>query len=129
MKRALLLIIVGALYVLHQDFWFWREARPFVFGFLPIGLFYHACYTLATALVMWLLVKHAWPSHLEEGRAEERRGDGAMERMGDAAIGSAVAPSPDPSSPRPFSRRQVTASPHLPVPPRPVASEKGGADQ
>lgn len=66
MKRALLLIIVGALYVLHQDFWFWRAARPLVFGFIPIGLFYHACYTVATALVMWLLVKHAWPSHLEE---------------------------------------------------------------
>ena len=66
MKRALLLIIVVALYVLHQDFWFWRAARPLVFGFIPIGLFYHACYTFATALVMWLLVKHAWPSHLEE---------------------------------------------------------------
>ena len=87
MKRALLLIIVGALYVLHQDFWFWREARPLVFGFLPIGLFYHACYTLATALVMWLLVKHAWPSHLEHGWGGERRVDGAMERRGDDAMG------------------------------------------
>ena len=35
------------LYVLHQDFWFWREARPLVFGFLPIGLFYHAAFTVA----------------------------------------------------------------------------------
>lgn len=59
-------MIVGALYVLHQDFWFWRTAHPLVFGFIPIGLFYHACYTVATALVMWMLVKHAWPSHLEE---------------------------------------------------------------
>ncbi|MEK6285964.1 MAG: DUF3311 domain-containing protein [Acidobacteriota bacterium] len=66
MKRALLPIIVVALYVLHQDFWFWRAARPLVFGFIPIGLFYHACYTVAAALLMWMLVKHAWPSHLEE---------------------------------------------------------------
>ena len=66
MKRALLPIIVGALYVLHQDYWFWRAAYPLVFGFIPIGLFYHACYTVATALVMWMLVRHAWPSHLEE---------------------------------------------------------------
>ena len=66
MKRALLLIVVGALYVLHQDLWFWRTARPLVFGFLPIGLFYHACYTVVTAAVMWLLVNYAWPSHLEE---------------------------------------------------------------
>jgi Protein of unknown function (DUF3311) len=70
MKRALLLIIVGALYVLHQDFWFWRAARPLVFGFIPIGLFYHGCYTVATAIVMWMLVKHAWPSHLEDDGAD-----------------------------------------------------------
>ena len=42
MKRALLVLAVVALYVLHQDIWFWRTARPLVFGFVPIGLFYHA---------------------------------------------------------------------------------------
>lgn len=66
MNRAPLVIVVGALYVLHQDFWFWRTAYPLVLGFIPVGLFYHACYTVVTALVMWLLVKRAWPSHLEE---------------------------------------------------------------
>jgi hypothetical protein len=66
MKRALLAIIVIMLYVSHQDFWFWRRARPFVFGFIPIGLFYHACFAVAASLVMWMLVKYAWPSHLEE---------------------------------------------------------------
>jgi len=66
MKRALLVIAVVVLYILHQDFWFWRTARPFVFGFIPIGLFYHALYTVAAALLMWMLVKFAWPSHLEE---------------------------------------------------------------
>ena len=66
MKRALLAIAVVALYVLHQDFWFWRTARPFVFGFIPIGLFYHACFAVAVSLLMWMLVKHAWPSHLED---------------------------------------------------------------
>lgn len=77
MKRALLVIIVGVLYLLHQDFWFWRAAHPLVFGFLPVGLFYHACYTVATVLVMMLLVRIAWPSELEEGVGEERGGDGA----------------------------------------------------
>ena len=66
MTRTLLVVVVVALYVLHQDFWFWRTAHPLLFGFLPIGLFYQACYSLAAALVMWLLVKYAWPSHLEE---------------------------------------------------------------
>jgi hypothetical protein len=81
MKRALLVIIVGLLYVLHQDFWFWRAAHPLVFGFLPVGLFYHACYTVATVLVMILLVKIAWPSELEE-----REGDAASGRGGEAPV-------------------------------------------
>ena len=54
------------LYLLHQDVWFWRDARPLVFGFFPIGLFYHAVYTVACSAVLWLLVKTAWPSHLED---------------------------------------------------------------
>lgn len=66
MKRALLAIAIIALYLLHQDFWFWRKAHPLVFGFIPIGLFYHAIFSVAAALLMWLLVKFAWPSHLEE---------------------------------------------------------------
>ena len=48
---------MALLYVLHQDFWFWRDARPLVFGFLPIGLFYHAAFTVASSLVLWLLVR------------------------------------------------------------------------
>ena len=75
MKRILLLVAVVALYALHQDFWFWRTAHPLVFGFVPIGLFYQACYTIVAALLLWLLVKFAWPSHLEreaeQGQTEE----------------------------------------------------------
>ena len=74
MKRALLVLAVVALYVLHQDVWFWRTARPLVFGFVPIGLFYHACFSVAASLLMWLLVTHAWPAHLEdEAEHRERR--------------------------------------------------------
>jgi hypothetical protein len=65
MKRPLLALAVIVLYVLHQDIWFWRTARPFVFGVMPIGLFYHACFLVAASLLMLLLVKFAWPSHLE----------------------------------------------------------------
>lgn len=65
MKHTLLAIACAALYLLHQDFWFWRSAQPLVFGFLPIGLFYHGCYTVAVSLLMWALVKYAWPAHLE----------------------------------------------------------------
>ena len=76
MKKPLLILAVAALYVLHQDFWNWRTARltiPFLgihdwmpLGFVPIGLFYHALFSVAASLLMWLLVKFAWPGHLEE---------------------------------------------------------------
>ena len=65
MKRSLLVMAVIALYFLHQDFWFWRNAH-LVFGFVPIGLFYQGCFSVAAALLMWLLVKFAWPHHLEQ---------------------------------------------------------------
>ena len=72
MFLALVTLIV---YALHQDFWFWRSARPLVFGFLPVGLFYHAAYTMASAALLWLIVWRHWPAHLEErfdGRVSER---------------------------------------------------------
>jgi hypothetical protein len=75
MKRTLLVLAVIVLYALHQDFWFWRTAHPLVFGFVPIGLFYQAVFCVAASLLMWLLVKFAWPGHLEdeidEGKPEE----------------------------------------------------------
>ena len=57
---------IALLYALHQDVWFWRTARPLVFGFLPIGLTYHGAYCIAAALLMWILTKVAWPQHLED---------------------------------------------------------------
>ena len=54
------------LYALHQDLWFWRAARPLVFGFLPVGLAYHGAYCIAAALLMWAITTLAWPSHLQE---------------------------------------------------------------
>jgi hypothetical protein len=72
MRRALLVAATLALYALHQDVWFWRDARPLVFGFLPIGLVYHALYSVAASGLLWLLVRWAWPSHLETaGRSAE----------------------------------------------------------
>lgn len=74
MKKFLLVLVFLVIYVLHQDVWNWRTARPLVFGFLPVGLFYHACFSVAAAGFMWLLVKFAWPAHLESEveRAVER---------------------------------------------------------
>lgn len=75
MKRALLVAAVLLVYVLHQDIWFWRSSY-LVFGFIPIGLFYHACFSGAAALLMWLLVTFAWPSHLEREIEQTEREEG-----------------------------------------------------
>ncbi|HYN85955.1 MAG TPA: hypothetical protein VER32_11930 [Pyrinomonadaceae bacterium] len=66
MRKLLLVLVFLVIYVLHQDIWFWTTARPFVFGFMPVGLFYQACFSVLAALFMWLLVRFAWPGHLEQ---------------------------------------------------------------
>lgn len=83
-RRAVLILAVIALYVLHQDVWFWRTARPLVFGFLPIGLFYHACFCVAAALLLGALVKYAWPGHLddEDENEHQQRASDSRERAG-----------------------------------------------
>jgi hypothetical protein len=55
-------LVVAMTYALHQDVWLWRAARPLVFGFLPIGLFYHAAYTVAVSVVLSWLVRRHWPT-------------------------------------------------------------------
>ena len=79
MKRILLVAAVAALYVLHQDVWNWRTPYPLVFGFVPIGLFYQACFSVTSALLMWLLVRFAWPRHLEQ-ESEQTESKGGRER-------------------------------------------------
>ena len=71
LKAIGLVVVIVLLYVLHQDIWFWRTARPIVFGFLPVGLAYHGAYCIATALLMWVLTRVAWPHHLDRSSAED----------------------------------------------------------
>ena len=74
MLRFILVLLVIGFYALHQDIWFWRTAQPVVFGVLPIGLFYHAAYTAAISLLMWGLVRLAWPGHLDDDGGSEVSG-------------------------------------------------------
>jgi hypothetical protein len=66
MKKLLLLLLILAVYVLHQDLWNWSKADPLIFGFLPVGLAYHAAYSILAAAMMAVLVAFSWPKHLEE---------------------------------------------------------------
>lgn len=64
MKRllyaALLLMIP-----LHHDFWWWNDPT-LVLGIMPIGLAYHALYTVVAAGLWFLMLRIAWPTELEE---------------------------------------------------------------
>lgn len=66
--KWLLVVVVVAVLALHHDWWLWTD-KSLVFGFVPIGLAYHAAYALVASLVMWLLVKFAWPREIEEAEA------------------------------------------------------------
>ena len=77
LTRILLTFAVLALYALHQDVWNWRTARPLLFGFLPIGLTYHAGFCLAAAVLMSMLTRLAWPALSERS---ESKGPALSER-------------------------------------------------
>lgn len=72
------MIIIGLvllLLILHQDNWFWTDGR-LVFGFLPIGLFWHVLISIGAALTWALATKIAWPV------SETDAADGATDSEG-----------------------------------------------
>ena len=70
MKKLLLFLMIAGVYVLHQDYWNWKST-DLVFGFLPVGLAYHAAYSVLAAVMMAVLVKTAWPEHLEQSEPHD----------------------------------------------------------
>ena len=68
-RRHFAWALVAVLAVLHHDFWFWSDPT-LLFGFLPVGLAWHAGYSIA-ACCLWALVSAmAWPTHLERWAEE-----------------------------------------------------------
>lgn len=70
--NVVLTLMVVALVVLHQDNWFWDDAT-LVFGFMPVGLLYHACLSLAAGATWYLATRYCWPIHLDNPPASPRR--------------------------------------------------------
>ncbi len=64
--------LVLLLIVLHQDNFFWHD-DTLVLGFLPIGLFYHACISVAAAVTWFLGTKFAWPKYETENSAVDSK--------------------------------------------------------
>jgi len=52
--------LVVTLLILHQDNWFWTDGR-LVFGFMPIGLVWHAGISIAASVTWFIATKIAWP--------------------------------------------------------------------
>ena len=67
MKTPVLISIITfvILFALHQDSWNWGNTS-LVFGFLPVGLAYHAGYSITAALFWFLVSKFAWPHAIEK---------------------------------------------------------------
>lgn len=57
------LIIILA--ILHQDFWWWDDSEPVLFGFIPIGLAYQAAISVAAGILWALAVRYCWPQHVD----------------------------------------------------------------
>ena len=54
--------LIVLLAIVHQDFWWWDRIDPLVFGFIPIGLAYHAGVSITAAILWALAVKYCWPA-------------------------------------------------------------------
>lgn len=63
--RRLIYTMIVLLALLHQDFWWWDRIDPLLFGFIPIGLTYHACVSVAAAVLWGLAVRHCWPTNVD----------------------------------------------------------------
>ncbi|MEM9553105.1 MAG: hypothetical protein AAGC60_02525 [Acidobacteriota bacterium] len=59
----LLFALLAVFFLLRYDLWA-QSDDSFLLG-LPIAFTYHILYCLAAAVVLFLLVRHAWPSHLD----------------------------------------------------------------
>lgn len=71
--KILIPIAAILLAILHQDVWNW-DNDALVFGFMPFGLFYHACFSLVAAALWICAIRFAWP-HKLEAWAEDGEGN------------------------------------------------------
>ena len=68
-SRSMTLALVVVLAILHQDAWNWNDAT-LVGGWLPMGLAWHAGFSVVASVVWGGVVLFAWPG--DPLSAEER---------------------------------------------------------
>ncbi|MEQ8764444.1 MAG: DUF3311 domain-containing protein [Planctomycetota bacterium] len=63
--------LVAVLAILRNDLWNWSD-DTLLFGFLPLGLAYHAGISIAAGLLWAAVVRFAWPAELEAWAEDEQ---------------------------------------------------------
>ena len=62
--KNILYLVILIVYILHNDLWFWNN--PTIIMGIPVGLFYHLIYCFIASILLFLLIKFAWPKIVEE---------------------------------------------------------------
>lgn len=75
MKKTVVFVVFVILMILHQDFWNWGNS-DLVFGIMPVGLAYHAAYSIVVTLFWALVIRFAWPSDIEAWAEGKDLGEG-----------------------------------------------------
>ena len=66
MKHKVFWVALVVLMILHHDWWFWNDGR-LLFGFLPVGLGYHALISLAAGALWAWAAFYALSEYLTDG--------------------------------------------------------------
>jgi len=72
--KFVVVALLVALAVLHHDVWWWNDAEPLVFGFMPIGLAWHVGISIVAGFAWWLAVRFCWPAGLDDDKPTDEAG-------------------------------------------------------
>tara|TARA_Y100001978_G_scaffold171932_1_gene161954 strand:+ start:226 stop:477 length:252 start_codon:yes stop_codon:yes gene_type:complete len=70
MRSFCIWFLVAGLLILHQDNWFWTDST-LVFGFMPVGLLYHAVISFAAACLWFAAILLIWPSGVDQAASSD----------------------------------------------------------
>jgi hypothetical protein len=65
MRKGLILGLLLALVVLHEDWWWRYDHRTVVLGFLPVSLAWHMGISILASVCWGLVCRHAWPRDVD----------------------------------------------------------------
>jgi len=73
--RIIVWVLIAVLLIAHQDNFLWRN-DTMVWGFMPIGLAYHAGISIAASVAWFLATQFCWPAENTENAKPMPRSSG-----------------------------------------------------